>query len=162
MGVSGSGKSTVGELLARDLQVDFIDADDLHSDASKTKMGSGIPLTDDDRWPWLARVGEAMKAETEAGRGVVVACSALRRAYRDALRSAADGPVFFVHLDGERELLERRLADRTGHFMPSSLLDSQLGTLERLQEGEDGITLDIADDAAALAASAAAALHPAG
>jgi gluconokinase len=123
-------------------------------------MHAGTPLTDEDRWPWLARVGAAMKAETEAGRSVVVACSALRRAYRDALEQSADGPVFFVHLDGSREVLERRLADRAGHFMPAALLDSQLATLEPLQSDESGVVLDIEQGADALAKAAAEALPP--
>lgn len=157
MGVSGCGKTTVGELLAKELQVDFIDADDLHSAESKAKMHSGTPITDADRWPWLKRVGDVMKAETEVGRSLVVACSALKRVYRDRLRDAA-GTVFFVHLDGPRELLERRLGNRQGHFMPATLLDSQLATLEPLQPDEQGIVLDIALSPIAAANEAAVAL----
>jgi gluconokinase len=144
MGVSGSGKSTVGRLLAERLGADFVDADDLHSAESRAKMAAGIPLTDDDRWPWLQRVGAVLARETGAGRPAVVACSALRAAYRDLLREAAGGPVRFVHLHGSRELLERRLGEREGHFMPSSLLDSQLETLELLTAHEAGSVVDVA------------------
>jgi carbohydrate kinase (thermoresistant glucokinase family) len=158
MGVSGCGKSTVGELLATDLRVDFLDADDLHTPEHKAKMHAGTPLTDADRWPWLAKVGAAMKAETDGGRSVVVACSALRRVYRDALREAAAGPVFFVHLHGTRDLLERRLGKREGHFMPPALLDSQLATLEPLQADEAGVVVDIALPPAEAVAAAVAAL----
>jgi carbohydrate kinase (thermoresistant glucokinase family) len=159
MGVSGCGKSTVGELLATRLQSDFLDADDLHPAANKAKMAGGTPLTDEDRWPWLAVVGAAMKAETDAGRSIVMACSALRHVYRDALRAAAAGPVFFVHLHGTRELLESRLGARHGHFMPSSLLDSQLATLEPLGADERGVVLDIADNPESLVADAVAAVR---
>lgn len=157
MGVSGCGKSTVGALLARELQVDFIDADNLHPAGNKAKMAAGTPLVDEDRWPWLASVGAAMKGETDGGRSVVVACSALRRVYRDALRDAAAGLVFFVHLHGTRELLAKRLGRREAHFMPPSLLDSQLATLEPLQSDESGVVVDIAltpEEAVAVAVAA--------
>jgi carbohydrate kinase (thermoresistant glucokinase family) len=158
MGVSGCGKSTVGGLLAAALHVDFVDADDLHSPEAKAKMSAGIPLTDADRWPWLAHVGAVMKAETDGGRSVVVACSALRRVYRDALRDAAAGPVFFLHLHGTRELLERRLGKREGHFMPPALLDSQLATLEPLRPDESGVVIDIAETPQAAVDAAVAAV----
>jgi carbohydrate kinase (thermoresistant glucokinase family) len=158
MGVSGSGKSTVGELVAQRLRVDFIDADDLHPASNKAKMAAGTALTDDDRWPWLAKVGSAMKDETDDGRSVVVACSALRKVYRDALRHAAAGPVFFVHLHGTPQLLSDRLGARRGHFMPTTLLDSQLATLEQLEPDEQGVVLDIAMTPERLADAAIAAL----
>ncbi len=160
MGVSGCGKSTVGDLLARKLEVDFVDADDLHPAANKAKMAAGTPLVDEDRWPWLAKVGAAMKDETDDGNSIVVACSALRRVYRDALRHAAAGPVFFVHLHGTKELLAQRLGHREGHFMPTMLLDSQLDTLEPLQQDESGIVLDIALSPEELTAAAVTALPP--
>lgn len=129
MGVSGSGKSTVSRMQAGRLSALFVDADDLHSVAAKATMAAGTALTDEDRWPWLHRVGEAVAVAGRAGRPVVVACSALRRAYRDRMRDVA-GQVVFVHLHGSRERLEERLAQRKGHFMPSALLASQLATLE--------------------------------
>lgn len=144
MGVSGSGKSTVGRLLAQRLGAGFVDADELHSPESKAKMAAGIPLTDNDRWPWLRRVGAVLASETGAGRSAVVACSALRVAYRDLLREVAGGPVRFVHLHGSRSLLEQRMAVREGHFMPPALLDSQLATLEPLGPEELGVVVDLA------------------
>ncbi len=158
MGVSGCGKSTVGGLLARELRVDFLDADDHHPASNKAKMAAGTPLTDEDRWPWLAAVGELMRREVSARRSVIVACSALRRSYRDALRGATGEPVFFVHLHGTKELLAERLGHRKGHFMPTTLLDSQLATLEPLEADEQGIMLDIALTPEQLADAAIAAL----
>ncbi|MCU1577978.1 MAG: gntK [Rhodoglobus sp.] len=137
MGVSGSGKSTIGTLLAEALGLGFIDADDLHPAANKDKMAHGIPLTDEDRWPWLGAVGDATALAP-----CVCACSALKRAYRDALR-AKDPGVVFVELDGSRELLAERMGAREGHFMPTSLLDSQLATLEPLQADEAGFRVGI-------------------
>jgi carbohydrate kinase (thermoresistant glucokinase family) len=139
MGVSGSGKSTVGAALAQRLGLPFVDADDLHPITNVDKMTAGIPLTDDDRWPWLAKVGEAMAAAADTG--VVVACSALKHSYRDAIRSGAPA-ARFVLLSGSRELLESRLSRREGHFMPASLLESQLATLEPLDSAE-GIVVSI-------------------
>ncbi|WP_332908236.1 gluconokinase [Naasia lichenicola] len=158
MGASGSGKSTIGRLLADRLACDFVDADDLHPDANKAKMHAGIPLTDEDRSPWLHLVGRAIATEVDAGREVVVACSALKRAYRDILRSAAPG-VEFLYLDGSRELLAQRLSARSGHFMSPTLLDSQLATLEPLQSDELGIVVGIADNPASMVDAAVAALQ---
>ena len=144
MGVAGAGKTVVGSLLASGLAVPFLEGDDLHPPANVRKMAQGIPLTDDDRRPWLAtiaaRIAEAKRSDT----GLVVACSALKRAYRDMLRGA-DADLRFVHLTGDRALLARRLAHRAGHFMPLSLLDSQLATLEIPSPDEHAWTCDVAE-----------------
>ncbi|WP_366916001.1 gluconokinase [uncultured Nocardioides sp.] len=141
MGVSGCGKSTVGEALARRLDVAFTDGDDLHPPANVEKMRAGTPLDDDDRWPWLDAVGGWL-AERRTSGGVV-ACSALKRAYRDRLRDQAPAAVH-VHLHGDRELIGRRQAARGQHFMPPGLLDSQFATLEPLGVDEAGVVLDVA------------------
>lgn len=141
MGVSGSGKSTLGALLARDLGCSFLDGDDFHDAQAVDKMRSGRPLTDEDRWPWLDRLGHAVR-QAQASDGIAVAaCSALRRAYRDRLRAAIQAPTRFVLLDPDPDELLRRLRDRAGHFMPASLLDSQLATLERPGRDEAAVTL---------------------
>jgi carbohydrate kinase (thermoresistant glucokinase family) len=142
MGVSGSGKSTVGALVSQRLGVPFADADDLHPASNVAKMSAGQPLDDGDRWPWLAAVGDALAVAS--GTGLVMACSALKRSYRDAIRARAPQAVF-VHLHGEPELLAARLAGRLGHFMPSTLLDSQLATLE-VPGDDEGVTVDIAQN----------------
>jgi gluconokinase len=131
MGVSGSGKSTLGAILAQALDCPFLDGDDFHHAAAIAKMSAGEPLTDDDRWPWLDRLGRAMDKTLASGETAVAACSALRRSYRDRLRAAISAPTRFVLLDASPDELQRRLDDRTGHYMPASLLDSQLATLER-------------------------------
>lgn len=140
MGVSGSGKSTVGVALAARLGVPFEDGDDLHPQENVDKMARGEPLDDDDRWPWLERVGEWLAAHASGG---VVACSALKRRYRDQLRSHSPS-VEFLHLEGSRELIEGRQAGRSGHFMPTSLLASQLDTLEPLGADERGVVVSVA------------------
>lgn len=140
MGVSGSGKSTIGSRLADHLGVPFTDADDLHPASNVAKMAAGTPLTDGDRWPWLALVGEALAAASATG--LVVACSALKRSYREAILVEATGALF-VQLDGSGELLEQRMGARTDHFMPTTLLDSQLATLEPLRPDEPGFTVGI-------------------
>jgi gluconokinase len=138
MGVSGSGKSTVGELLATALALPFIDGDDLHPAENKKKMATGIALNDADRAPWLDAIGAVL------ARGpVVVACSALRRRYRDRLRAAAPG-LRLVYLRGSVELLGERLSARQHHFMPAKLLDSQLATLEEPGVDEGALTADVA------------------
>jgi beta-N-acetylhexosaminidase len=141
MGVSGCGKTTIGDLVARELGVPFLDGDALHPVENVAKMAAGSPLTDADRWPWLATVGSELAA---AGHdGLVLACSALRRSYRDAIRVMAPDTVF-LHLHGSKEVLGSRLEGRSGHFMPAALLESQLATLEPLEADEAGITVDIA------------------
>jgi len=142
MGVSGSGKSTLAALLADRLACPFFEGDSFHSEASVAKMRAGQPLTDADRWPWLDRLGAAIGfAATGQGRSVA-ACSALRRAYRDRLRAAIAAPTAFVLLEADRYELTRRLENRPGHYMPASLLDSQLATLEKPQTDELALALD--------------------
>ncbi|WP_214467476.1 gluconokinase [Microbacterium flavescens] len=142
MGVSGSGKSTVAAAVAGALDGIYLDADDFHPPANVTKMVAGIPLTDEDRMPWLRVVGEAIVAQAARGRLPVVACSALRRRYRDALRATA-GELFFVQLDGSPELLSARIGARPDHFMPPALLRSQLETLEPLEPDEQGVVVSV-------------------
>lgn len=143
MGVSGSGKTTVGRELARALDVAFIDADDLHPQSNRDKMAGGRPLTDEDRGPWLRAVGHTIGVHLAGGRGVVVACSALRRLYRDAITEEAGALVLFAHLAGQRELIRERMDDRADHFMPPDLLDSQLETLEPLGSDENGSAFSV-------------------
>jgi gluconokinase len=143
MGVSGCGKTSVAEGLAAALGAAFIEGDSLHPAANVEKMSKGIALSDEDRWPWLDTIGGAMAGTLNEGRGVVVSCSALRKVYRDRLRAAAGGLLSFVFLKGSRDLLLARMAARRNHFMPVSLLDSQLATLED-PSGEPGVvTIDI-------------------
>jgi gluconokinase len=140
MGVSGSGKSTVGAALAQRLRVPFADADDLHPPANIVKMSAGRPLDDEDRYPWLELVGEWLAAHDADG-GVMV-CSALRRKYRTQLHRHAPR-ASFVHLHGSRDVIARRQAARTGHFMPPALLDSQFAILEPLEPDEQGLVIDV-------------------
>ena len=143
MGVSGSGKSTVGAAIAQRLRVPFADADDFHPPANVAKMSAGTPLDDDDRWPWLEAIGEWLVAHDTSGG--VMSCSALKRRYRDQLRHHAQG-ITFLHLDGSHEVISARQASRPGHFMPASLLHSQFATLEPLAPDERGTVLDIDQD----------------
>ncbi|MFG3289520.1 gluconokinase [Streptomyces sp. NPDC048179] len=142
MGVSGSGKSTVGAGLARRLGVPFLEGDSLHSAANRAKMASGHPLDDADRRPWLEAVTEWIRATAAGGSGGVVACSALKHAYRDRFRGTG-ADVWFLYLALDHDVAARRLARRTGHFMPSALLDSQYATLDPLHPDEPGVTLDV-------------------
>lgn len=137
MGVTGSGKSTVGHALAERMGVPFADADDFHSPANVAKMRSGVPLTDTDRAPWLRTIG-AWLAEHD---GAVVTCSALKRVYRDQLRESAPGATF-LHLHGDKEAVRKRVGARPGHFMPTSLVDSQFADLEPLGADEQGVVVD--------------------
>ncbi|MHA6802605.1 gluconokinase [Salinifilum ghardaiensis] len=143
MGVSGSGKSTVAQLLAHRLGWPLAEADEFHPEANIDKMAAGLPLTDEDRMPWLRSLRDWIARHSAEAVSTIVTCSALKRSYRDVLRrSRAD--VRFVHLAGSAETVGRRLADRSGHFMPSSLLRSQFGDLEPLHPDEEGVTVDTA------------------
>lgn len=143
MGVSGCGKSTLAATLAQRLGLDMVDGDDLHLPESVAKMRAGIALQDEDRWPWLERIGQCLDAPVQQGQGRVVACSALRRVYRDRIRQHAPR-VLFVFLDGSADTIRQRMAARVGHYMPPELLASQLGTLERPAADEtDVVHLDL-------------------
>ena len=143
MGVSGCGKSTVGGDVAARLGWPFEEGDRYHLPASIAKMSAGIPLADADRWPWLEKLAGLIGAHEAAGRSSVIACSALKRAYRDVLRTGALR-VRFLHLHGSRDVLQARLDARTGHFFPPDLLASQFAALEPLQPDEDGVVVDVA------------------
>ena len=163
MGVSGCGKSTMATALAAQLGLDMVDGDDLHLTESVAKMRSGIALDDADRWPWLDRIGDYLSTPHAQGR--VVACSALKRAYRDRIRAQA-GDVCFVFLDGDFSLIEKRMRQRVGHYMQPGLLDSQFRTLEKPQADEtDVIHLPITEPVQAMVEQALQALqnlgHPA-
>jgi gluconokinase len=150
MGVSGSGKTTFGLALAEAKSVPFFDGDDLHTPAARAKMTAGIALNDADRAPWLDRIGAELADTAAHPRGAIVACSALRRAYRDRLRAAVGRDLRFVFLDGDKELMRRRVADRRGHYMPASLIDSQFAALEP-PSGEDDVATIAADASLAVA-----------
>ena len=143
MGVAGSGKSTVGQALADALRYEFLEGDAYHPPENVAKMAAGIPLTDADRVPWLRELASVLGERHRRGIGTVLACSALRRAYRDVLRSAIPiDEAYAVHLAADVAALDHRLATRAGHFMPTSLLASQLATLEPLHDDEAGVTID--------------------
>ncbi|WP_304616316.1 gluconokinase [Paracoccus sp. (in: a-proteobacteria)] len=154
MGVSGTGKTSLGTGLSQMLGIPYLDGDDLHPEANVAKMAAGIPLTDEDRWPWLDLVAQTLNARAP----VIVGCSALRRAYRDRLRAGAGGRVHFLHLTGPREVIAARMQARQGHYMPPALLDSQFATLEPPGRDE-AVPLDITLPLADLVAIAAAELH---
>jgi len=157
MGVSGCGKSTMASALGERLGLDMVDGDDLHLPESVAKMRSGIALQDADRWPWLDRIGHYLAQAQEPGR--VVACSALKRVYRDRIREQA-GDVCFVFLDGDFDLIEQRMRQRVGHYMQPGLLDSQFRTLEKPQADErDVIRLHITEPVQDMVAQALNALH---
>ena len=153
MAVSDPGRSTIGALVPNSPGVSFFDADGLHPLANIEKMAAGTPLTDEDRWPWLANVGDSLAMAAARGTGLVIARSALKRSYRHAILERAPG-TWFAHLDGSREVLSSRLDGRTGHLTPSSLPDPQLATLERLQPDEPGIVLDISASVSEIVAGA--------
>lgn len=153
MGVSGCGKTTVAQRIRELTGFVFAEADEFHSQTNVAKMAAGIPLTDDDRWPWLQSLAAWMAERAAAGQSTVIACSALRRSYRDVLR-AGPPSVDFVHLDGSPEIIRGRLATRLGHYMPVSLLESQIATLEPLGPDERGVVLNLAETPHALATEA--------
>ncbi|WP_229262530.1 gluconokinase [Duganella radicis] len=142
MGVSGCGKSTVGQALATANGVPFVEGDQYHPPANVAKMSAGVPLNDDDRADWLLALQAQIGAARLRGEGLVISCSSLKRRYRDLLREG-DPALRFAHLNGPKELIEARMRARVGHYMPTSLLDSQFRDLEPLQADEAGITLDI-------------------
>lgn len=143
MGVSGSGKSVIGAILARELGLEFVEGDTLHPPENVERMAAGIPLTDDDRRGWLLAIAARLREAKQAGVGLVVSCSALKRSYRDLLRSVAEAELQFVYLAGSRGLIAARLAQRRGHFMPPSLLDSQFAILEEPSPDERAWVCDI-------------------
>jgi gluconokinase len=143
MGVSGSGKTTVGEGIAKAMAWDYAEGDTFHSDANVAKMASGTPLTDEDRWPWLRAIGEWLSGHEASTHSAVVTCSALRRVYRDLLRDGRPD-LRFCHVQADAELIKERLDHRSGHYMPPSLLPSQLATLEPLRDDEPGVVVSVA------------------
>ena len=154
MGVTGCGKTTVGRLVAQHLGAQFVDADDFHPPANVAKMRAGIPLDDADRQPWLDALNARLREATARGEPLVLACSALKAAYRERLREGIPG-LRFVHLEGARELIAGRLAARSGHYMNPALLDSQFATLER---PGDALSIDIGPSPEALALAVCAGL----
>ena len=138
MGVAGSGKTSVGVALSLAAGIPYRDGDDLHPAANVAKMSRGEPLTDDDRWPWLAKVGQTL-----APAPLIIGCSALKRCYRDLITAEAHAPVTFIHLSGSRDLIASRMNARKGHFMPPALLDSQFAALEPPGPDENAITVGI-------------------
>jgi len=157
MGVSGSGKSTIGRMLAPALAAEFLEADTFHSRDNVAKMTNGIPLEDDDRWPWLEAIGDAIATHQQAGRPVVLACSALKEAYRRRLFAQAGEHGHVVFLDGGADLIAARLGGRRGHYMPPTLLPSQLATLE---PPADAIRVDIGDSPETILRDILAVLRP--
>jgi len=142
MGVSGAGKSEIGARLAAELGVPFLEGDSFHPAENVAKMSAGVPLNDEDRAGWLQKLRREISAARERGEGLVLSCSSLKRRYRDLLRGG-DPKLRFVHLHGGRDILEQRMRTRPGHYMPASLLDSQLRDLEPLQADEAGVRLDL-------------------
>lgn len=158
MGVAGSGKSSIGSELSARLDWPFLEGDSFHSAQNKAKMESGIALTDEDRWPWLEAIAAELNTIDAAGGNALLACSALRRVYRDRLRMGT-GDLCLVHLHGDTDIIAERIKSRTGHYMPPSLLKSQLDTLESPEPDEDAITIDIARPVSEIAAAVIQELH---
>lgn len=154
MGVAGSGKTSVGQALATALHMEFADGDDFHPQRNVALMQRGQALTDDDRWPWLDAIADALSQSVVEQRGIVIACSALRRSHRDRLRRGCSD-LLFVHLTGDKGLIAARMAARQGHFMPTTLLDSQFATLEALQADERHLLVDVTRPAGVIASELA-------
>jgi len=163
MGVSGSGKSTVGQGIAQEMGWEFAEGDDFHSEANVAKMAAGYPLTDEDRWPWLRAIGFWIDVHEGASTSAVITCSALRRVYRDLLREGRP-QVRVCHVMADRALIDDRLSHREGHHMPASLLPSQLATLEELEPDEPGVVVSASGTPAQVRQRAldALGLHPRG
>jgi gluconokinase len=162
MGVTATGKSTVAQRLSDELGLEFHEGDDLHPQVNIDKMSAGTPLDDDDRRPWLQAIADLLAEQHRAGTSAVVTCSALKRSYRDILRSGLpDSDLFFLHLHADFDVLHERMAERTKHFMPSSLLQSQFDTLEPLQDDEAGVVVDVAEPLETVAAAAVKAVRAA-
>lgn len=159
MGVSGCGKTSVGEAVARAFGYAFIEGDGLHPQTNIAKMSAGVPLTDEDRWPWLGEIGRQLSASAEP---LVVSCSALKRSYRALLRERAGGDLIFVYLQGSRDVLAGRMQHREGHFMPASLLDTQLATLEEPIGEPRTVVVDVDQSAADVIKATLAALRDPG
>ena len=153
MGVSGSGKTSVAERIADQLDLPFAEADAFHPEANIAKMSAGMPLTDGDRWPWLRELADWIAGHEASGTSTVMACSALKRTYRDVLRTGAPG-VHFLHMHGSAEVIWERIGAREDHFMPPALLNSQLEALQKLGPDEEGREFDVRRDLDALTAAA--------
>lgn len=153
MGVSGSGKTSVAERIADQIELPFAEADAFHPEANIAKMSAGMPLTDGDRWPWLRELADWIAEHEASGTSTVMACSALKRTYRDVLRTGAPG-VHFLHMHGSAEVIWERIGAREDHFMPPALLNSQLETLQQLGPDEEGREFDVREDLETLAAAA--------
>lgn len=156
MGVAGSGKSAVGAALAARIRATYLDGDDLHPPENIAKMSRGEPLSDEDRWPWLTVVGKTLAKPDGI---LILGCSALKRRYRDHIRNEAGAPVTFVHLSGTKALIAARMSSRAGHFMPTSLIDSQFAALEQPAPDENAITVDIDNTLEAIVETIAAGLE---
>lgn len=152
MGVSGCGKTSVGEGLSQSTGIRFVDGDALHPKANVDKMSAGSPLTDEDRWPWLEAIGREFAQSREP---LIIGCSALKRSYRDKIRHHAGAMVTFIHLTGTRDTISKRMQARKNHFMPLTLLDSQFAALEPLEADEDSVSVDIDQSLEAIIAQAA-------
>jgi len=162
MGVSGSGKTTISRALAAHLDAEMIEGDDLHPPANVERMQAGVPLTDEDRRPWLKELAAVLADRHGRREGTILACSALKRSYRDILRSTVPpDESFVVQLQADPATIRERMASRTGHFMPASLLDSQLVTLKPLQADERGLIVDAGQPPGDVVAAAIAAIHAA-